>query len=65
MRPDDPSVLSPDERRQAIAAILARGVLRLLDQPSSTRISDPAESGESSENPLALPSDSRLSGHHG
>jgi hypothetical protein len=31
---DDPASLSPDERRTAIARILAAGVLRLLDRPA-------------------------------
>ena len=65
MRPDTPFDLSPEDRFQAIAALLARGVLRLLDQRSARSLSDPAESAESPPNTLELTPVSRLSGHHG
>ena len=46
--PDDPAHLTPDERRRQVAAILARGVLRLR---SSAQLGpDPAESEHCAEN---------------
>ena len=36
---DDPAAMTPDQRRQEIAAILARGVLRLFTRPRSSPVS--------------------------
>jgi hypothetical protein len=53
LRFDDPATLTPAERRHEIAAILARGILRLSTCAQSSQVSpesrahqDSAESGE-------------------
>jgi hypothetical protein len=54
---------SPEERRQSIAAILARGVLRMsvleLERPSS---GGPSDRGEDAMQPLEPVAKTRLSG---
>lgn len=44
--------LAPDDRRQAVASILARGVLRWRGTATDSNGSDPDQSEESSPNPL-------------
>ena len=55
----DPSDMTPDERRQAVAAILARGVIRLLDARAASPVRsdnrDPEESSKCLSIPLDLP----------
>lgn len=50
--PDEPAKLTPDQRRREIAAILARGILRLhcmrQVDPASGLADDPPEIAESS-----------------
>ncbi len=65
MRPDlDPCQLTPDERRHEIASILARGIVRLRDR---TALATPDETNPTpaAEKPLALSSETVLSGHVG
>ena len=46
--PDDPTNLTPDQRRREVAAILARGVLRLhCIQVAPERAADAPEPAES------------------
>jgi hypothetical protein len=53
---EDPADMTPDQRRQEIAAILARGVLRLPRSGERSPISDrspmPQKTSESSQNCL-------------
>jgi hypothetical protein len=62
---DDPASLSPDERRTAIARILAAGVLRLLDRPAqaATLAGQPAPENldEVTRDCLELPGETVLS----
>ncbi|QEL20630.1 hypothetical protein [Limnoglobus roseus] len=68
MRPDlDPAFLTPDDRRHELAAILARGLIRLRDkaaltpgQTSATQIVP-----ESSDSAVAVPPDTWLTVHTG
>jgi hypothetical protein len=56
-----PSELTPQQRLIQVAALLARGVVRL--KQSRTRYADPAERVvESAEESLEVAADSRLSG---
>ena len=54
--PDDPANMTPSERRREIAAILARGVLRLRQcarsSPSSGESRRPEKASESSRDNL-------------
>ena len=70
MRPfDDPSSLTPDQRRAAVANILAAGILRLhardalsdesADQPAPKKLSKPGSSC------LEVPDETVLSVHNG
>ena len=60
---DDHADLTPDQRRLAIAALLARGILRLHDPhqllPESTESRSSAEALESEQKGLELPATSR------
>jgi hypothetical protein len=70
MRPfDDPSTLTPDERRAEVANILAAGVLRLSaraalpgDAPERSAPENPAESASSC---LEVSDETVLSVHNG
>ena len=53
--------LSPDNRRREVAAILARGILRLRRNVRSGGNRHAQESQDSSENGLELPGETRLS----
>ena len=67
MRPPDepPEFLTPDQRLRDLAAILARGVLRLHSRAALTTNpgphADPEKPQNSSENRLELPAIPRLS----
>lgn len=71
MRPDlDPSLLTPDERRHELAAILAAGLRRLRDRHvlyAAGGDVPPAESAptESSQDCLEVPAKTVLSVHAG
>ena len=60
---DDPSALTPDQRRREIAALLARGILRLGNPrqlaPESTESRLTEEALESVQNGLELSAMSR------
>jgi len=43
---DDPATMTPQQRRQEIAAILARGVLRLRQTPKTPQGSQSARTAE-------------------
>ena len=68
MRPiDDPSFLTPDERRSEVAGILAAGVLRLraraaLPEVAAVELPPDEETGGSC---LELSDETVLSVHHG
>jgi hypothetical protein len=68
MRPNDPTALTPDQRAEEIAHLLAAGVRRLFSRPAN-RIpdphSDPEKSQESAESGLEVGSETRLSGPTG
>jgi len=57
----DPFDISPDDRFREIAAILARGILRLRKHGNLRLVSPPEKSGNSPAEPLAVPADPRLS----
>ena len=59
MNPDDPSALGAAERFHEIAAILARGVLRLRKCPKSEEVCERAHEG------LDVSAESRLNGTEG
>jgi hypothetical protein len=66
MRPDlDPSLLTPDERRREVAAILAAGLRRLLDRAALASVPDPENPSESAEKPLEAVPENPLSVHVG
>ena len=66
MRPDDPSSLTPDERRSEVASILAAGVLRLHARAAILGDELPAEiSPESATTCLEVPAETVLSVIHG
>ncbi|QEL20759.1 hypothetical protein [Limnoglobus roseus] len=68
MRPDlDPAHLSPDDRLYELAAILARGLLRLRDKAALTpgHTSAPQILPESSDSAVAEPADTWLTVHTG
>jgi hypothetical protein len=50
--PDEPTDLSPEQRCREIAALLARGVLRLLDTRQIAPESAPSESAAEAPEPL-------------
>jgi hypothetical protein len=66
MRPDlDPSLMTPDERRREVAAILAAGLRRLRDRSALT--SEPASENppDTAETPLEAVPENPLSVHVG
>lgn len=70
MRPFDDSLsMTPDERRAAIARILAAGVLRLHTRAALTPTSTSCPDAENTENPgsqrLEVPDETVLSVHNG
>ena len=71
MRPaaDDPASLTPEQRRRELAALLARGLLRLRDRrlmPAAPPVpTDPEKPMESVSNRLELPGEILLTGHTG
>jgi hypothetical protein len=70
MRPsDDPSTLTPDERRAEVANILAAGILRLHTRaalpPSSASSSDQEKLAESAPSCLEVSDETVLSVHNG
>ena len=56
-----PHEMTPDERLNEMAAILARGVLRLRKARKFGDNSSPENSSESGPNPLDVPAETRLS----
>jgi hypothetical protein len=66
MRPyDNPSELSPDQRRQAVANILAIALRRLRDRHALGPFSDPENPSKSLEKQLEDASETSVSGHVG
>ena len=68
MPPNDPAALTPDQRAQEIARLLAAGVRRLFSQRTgdvSTPLTAPEKSQESAESGLEVGRETRLSGHTG
>lgn len=66
MRPDDPSLLTPNERRGEVASILAAGILRLRARAAIPGDDPPAEiSPESATARLEVPAETVLSVIHG
>jgi len=66
MRPDDPSSLTPDERRAEVASILAAGILRLHARVAIPGDDPPGEiSPDSAAERLAVPAETVLSVIHG
>lgn len=66
MRPDDPSLLTPNERRAELAAIFAAGILRLRVRaavPDDT--SSPQVSPDSADERFEVPAETVLSVVHG
>ncbi len=66
MRPDDPSLLTPDERRSELARIFAAGVLRLHARAAlDGDIPFPEISPDSAAERLEVPGETVLSVIHG
>lgn len=66
MRPDlDPSLLTPDERRREVAAILAAGLRRLRDRAALASAPDPEILSDAAEKPLEAVPENPLSVHVG
>ena len=69
MRPIDHSLLTPDERRSEVAAILATGILRLcarmLPATDTASHSAPENPAESASSCLEVPAETVLSVHNG
>jgi hypothetical protein len=66
MRPDDPSLLSAEQRSQEIARLLANGVRRLFSHPTaidSGLRTTPEKSPQSAETGLEVDRETRLSVH--
>jgi hypothetical protein len=66
MRPDDPSLLSAEQRSQEIARLLANVVRRLFARPSAVDpapLTAPEKSPQSSETGLEVLGETRLSVH--
>jgi hypothetical protein len=57
----EPDELTPDERLEAVAAILARAVLRLSTSRSEYRIFRPENCEESGDDPLEVGGETVLS----
>ena len=69
MGPDsNPHLLTPEDRLREVAAVLGRGLIRLLNRPT---VAGPAEQAasknppDSSQNCLELPAETVLSVHTG
>jgi len=58
-------IMSPAERRREVAAILARGVVRLRRRNPTDGLTHAPESSPNPEKSLELPAETRLSGSHG
>jgi hypothetical protein len=66
MRPElDPSLLTPDERRREVAAILAAGLRRLRDRVALASVPAPKNPSETAEKPLEAVPENPLSVHVG
>jgi hypothetical protein len=66
MRPDDPSLLTPNERRAELAAIFAAGILRLHARAAIPGDDPPAEiSPKSAAERLEVRAETVLSVIHG
>ena len=70
MRPiDDPSSLTPDQRRAAVANILAAGILRLQTRAALTHetsdLPGPKKPEDSATPSLEVPDETVLSVHNG
>ena len=66
MRPDDPSSLTPDERRSELARIFASGILRLHARAALPGGNPAAEiSPDSAAKRLEVPAETVLSVIHG
>ncbi|MGE0769287.1 MAG: hypothetical protein AB7L90_22825 [Hyphomicrobiaceae bacterium] len=66
MRPiNDPSFLTPDERRSEVASILAAGVLRLHARAALPGDPAPEKPPESGLSGLEVPDETVLSVHNG
>ncbi len=66
MRPDlDPSLLTPDERRREVAAILAAGLRRLRDRAALASVPVLENPSETAEKPLEAVPENSLSVHVG
>ena len=68
MRSNGPAALTPDQRAQEIARLLAAGVRRLFSQRTGDvpgPRTAPKKSQESSESGLEVGRETRLSGHTG
>ena len=53
----DPAAMTPEQRRREVAAILARGVLRLRECQPLAALSHPHRTPEESSKPLSIPLD--------
>lgn len=70
MRPfDDPSSLTPDQRRAAVANILAAGILRLQTRAAlsveTSELPSPEKPEDSATPSLEVPDETVLSVHNG
>jgi hypothetical protein len=66
MRPDDPSLLTPGERRAELAAIFAAGIRRFRGRSALPGESSPPEiSPDSATERLEVPAENVLSVVHG
>jgi len=66
MRPDfDPALMTPDERRREVAAILAAGLRRLRDRAALTSSPTSENRLESEQKPLEAVPENPLSVHVG
>ena len=66
MQPDlDPSLMTPDERRREVAAILAAGLRRLRDRVALASVPAPENLLESEREPLEAVPENPLSVHVG
>jgi hypothetical protein len=66
MRPDfDPALMTPDERRREVAAILAAGLRRLRDRSALASVPASENLSETAEKPLEAVPENPLSVHVG
>jgi hypothetical protein len=61
----DPDHLSPEQRRQAIAVVLAAGLLRLTERPPTLHATRTENLADSSGDCLEVSGETRLSVHTG